>query len=44
MDIFMILQLSLRERLRRKWFSGENKERETILLQETQAEKVSYHF
>ena len=41
MDVFMILQLSRSVRLRRKWFSGENKEREKILLQETQPEKIS---
>ena len=39
MDAFIILQLS-RIRLRRKWFSGENKERKTT-LQETQADQIS---
>ena len=35
MDVFLILQLYRSVRLRRKWFSGENEERETTLLQET---------
>ena len=41
MDIFIILQLSRSVRLRRKWFLGENKERETTLLPETQADQIS---
>ena len=31
-DVFLILQLSVSVRLRRKWFSGQNKERKTTLL------------
>ena len=41
MDVFIILQLSRSVRLRRKWFLGENKERETTLLPETQADQIS---
>ena len=41
MDVFIILQLSRSEHLCRKWFSGENKERKTTLLQETQAYQIS---
>ena len=41
MDIFITLQLARSERLRRKWFSGENKGRKTTLLQETQADQIS---
>ena len=41
MDVFIILQLSRSVPLRRKWFSGENKQRKTTLLQETQADQIS---
>ena len=41
MDIFIILQLSRSVRLRRKWFSGEGKERKAKLLQETQANQTT---
>ena len=42
MDVFIILQLSRSVRLRRKWFSGENKERKTTLLQQRQADQIRY--
>ena len=41
MDVFIFLLLSKSARLRRKWFLGENKERKTKLLQETQADQIS---
>ena len=41
MDVFIIFQLSRSVRLHRKWFSGENKEKKTTLLQETQADQTS---
>ena len=41
MDVFIFLLLSKSARFRRKWFLGENKERKTELLQETQADQIS---
>ena len=41
MDVFIIFQLSRSVRLHRKWFSSENKEKKTTLLQETQADQTS---
>ena len=40
MDVFWILQLSRSVRLRHKWFSDENTERETTSLQETKADQI----
>ena len=41
MGVFIFLLVSSSARLRRKWFLGENKERKTKLLQETQADQIS---
>ena len=41
MNVSIILQLSRSVRLRRKWFAGENKEKKTTLLQETQTDQIS---
>ena len=39
-DVFIILQLCRSARVRRKWISGEKKDRKTTTLQETQADQV----
>ena len=41
MDVFIIFQISRSVHVHRKWFSGENKEKKTTLLQETQADQTS---
>ena len=46
MDVFIIVQLSRSVCLHRKWFSGENEETETTLLQETittKRKQIRYH-
>ena len=40
MDVFIILQVSGIVRLRRKWFSHENKGRKITTLQKTQADHI----
>ena len=40
MDVFIILQLSRSVRMRHKQFPGDNKQRKTAILQETQAVQI----